>query len=272
MRVRNSRRRSDRWPGPRACRPRLLSLSPDGLRHRGEYAPGLTDAAAEDSRLRRKVSGAYNLTMKPVIGRVLAIPLLVLLSPVLIAISLAVVVDSGFPVFYRGERGGWRGKPFRIYKFRTMVRDADRIGGGTTALSDPRITRVGALLRKRKLDEFPQLINIVRGDMCFVGPRPELPSYTSQYAGFEKYILQVRPGITDFSSIEYINLDEVVGGEDADAVYEREVLRHKNELRIKYVAEMSPLTDLCLFVATVIRAAGGFVPQSGGRRAAHGDY
>lgn len=229
-----------------------------------------TDQAAEELRLRRKTSGAYNLTVKPVIGRLLAIPMLVVLSPVLFVISLAVVLDSGFPVFYRGERGGWRGKPFRIYKFRTMVRNADRIGGGTTALADPRITGVGALLRKTKLDEFPQLINIVRGEMCFVGPRPELLRYTDQYSGLEEFILQVRPGITDFSSIEYINLDEVVGGADADAVYEREVLRHKNELRIKYVAEMSPLTDLRLFLVTVMRAAKGFARQFAGRRAAHG--
>ncbi len=222
--------------------------------------------------LRRKTSGAYNLTVKPIIGRLLAIPLLLVLSPLLVVISLAVVVDSGFPVFYRGERGGWRGNPFRIYKFRTMVRDADRIGGGTTALSDPRITRVGALLRKTKLDEFPQLINIIRGDMCFVGPRPELLRYTSQYAGLEEFIKQVRPGVTDFSSIEYINLDEVVGGEDADAVYEREVLRHKNELRIKYVAEMSPLTDLRLFAVTVARATKGFARHLRGRRLADGDH
>lgn len=221
--------------------------------------------------LRRKTSGSYNLTVKPVIGRVLAIPLLLILSPLLAVISLAVVVDTGFPIFYRGERGGWCGNPFRIYKFRTMVRDADRIGGGTTALSDPRITRVGALLRRTKLDEFPQLINIIRGDMCFVGPRPELLRYTSQYAGLEEFILQVRPGITDFSSIEYINLDEVVGGADADAVYERDVLRHKNALRIKYVAEMSPLTDLRLFAVTAARAIKGFARHLRGRRATDGD-
>lgn len=228
--------------------------------------------SVEEIWLRRKVRGVYNLTMKPTIGRFLAIPLLLLLSPVFFIISVAVVVDGGFPVFYRGERGGWRGRPFRIYKFRTMVRGADQIGGGTTALSDPRITRVGALLRKTKLDEFPQLINIIRGDMCFVGPRPELLRYTSKYAALEEFILQVRPGITDFSSIEYISLDEVVGGKDADAVYEREVLRHKNELRIKYVAEMSPWTDLRLFALTVACAAKGFARQLRGRRADDGDH
>lgn len=207
-----------------------------------------------DQRLLRKVSGTYNIRAKRVIGLALAVPLLVVLSPVLAAISVAIVLDSGFPVLYRGERSGLHGEPFRIFKFRTMVRNAEQLGGGTTALGDPRITRVGAILRKTKLDEFPQLINVIRGDMCFVGPRPELVRYTSQYSGLEKYILEVRPGITDFSSIQYINLDEVVGSEKADDVYEREVLQRKNQLRIQYVEQMSPATDLRLFVTTVIRA------------------
>lgn len=204
--------------------------------------------------MRRKVAGRYNLRAKRAIGVVMATPLLIALSPVLAAISAAIIVDSGLPVLYRGERGGLGGRPFRIYKFRTMVRDADRTGGGTTALGDPRITRIGAFLRKTKLDEFPQLLNIIRGEMCFVGPRPELLRYTSQYAGLETYILKVRPGITDFSSIEYINLDEIVGGGDADEAYEQKVLRHKNRLRIAYVEQMSPWTDARLFVKTVARA------------------
>ena len=182
---------------------------------------------------------------------------MVVFAPVMLIVSLAVAVDSGLPIFYRGERGGFRGRPFHILKFRSMVADAELVGGGTTALGDPRITRVGAFLRKTKLDEFPQLLNVIRGEMCFIGPRPELLRYTSQYSGDEKYILEVRPGITDFSSVQYINLAEVVGAHDADAVYEREVLRHKNRLRIQYVAKMSPATDLRLFVTTVWRAGLG---------------
>lgn len=210
------------------------------------------DALAE--LLQTQTSSAYNLYVKRAVGVTLAIPLLVVLSPALAAIAAAVVADSGLPVFYRGERGGFRGQPFRIFKFRTMVRNADRIGGGTTALGDPRITRVGGFLRKTKLDEFPQLLNVVRGEMCFVGPRPELLRYTSQYSGLERYILEVRPGITDFSSIEYINLDEIVGGDDADEVYEQKVLQHKNHLRLEYVQQMSPWTDARLFITTVVRA------------------
>lgn len=216
------------------------------------------NASTNEQTLQRKVSGTYNTAFKPMIGLFMAIPLFVLLLPVLAVISIAIVIDSGFPIVYKGERGGLNGKTFRIYKFRTMVKNAEKVGGGTTALSDPRITKVGALLRKTKMDEFPQLLNIIRGEMCFIGPRPELVQYTSQYEGLEEYILRVRPGITDFSSVEYINLDEVVGGEDADAVYEREVLHHKNQLRIKYVEQMSPVTDLRLFFVTVVHAFEGF--------------
>jgi lipopolysaccharide/colanic/teichoic acid biosynthesis glycosyltransferase len=134
-----------------------------------------------------------------------------------------------------------------------MVKNADKIGGGTTALNDSRITKIGKFLRKTKLDEIPQLINIIKGEMSFVGPRPELLRYTSQYEGLEEYILKVRPGITDFSSIEFINLDEVVGGENADEMYEKYVLKRKNFLRIRYVNEVSFLVDFKLFFNTVLR-------------------
>jgi len=230
-----------------------------------------TEGTPSEATLKRKAASFYNTQAKPVIGLVLAIPLLVLLSPVLAVIAIAIVLDSGFPIIYRGERGGLNGKPFKILKFRTMVQNAENIGGGTTALGDPRITRVGALLRKTKMDEFPQLFNIIRGDMCFIGPRPELLQYTTKYEGLETYILKVRPGITDFSSLEYIDLAEVVGGEDADDVYEREVLQHKNQLRIQYVARMSPLTDLRLFSVTVVRAFQGLFSKLLPKGAEHGN-
>lgn len=225
-----------------------------------------------EARLQRQVGGVYNHFLKRPIGLIIALPLLVVLSPVLVVIAIAIVVDSGLPVFYRGERGGFRGKPFQIFKFRTMVPDAERVGGGTTALGDPRITKIGALLRKTKLDEFPQLLNIIRGEMCFIGPRPELLQYTSSYSGLDDYILQVRPGITDFSSIEFIDLAEVVGSGDADEVYEREVLTRKNQLRVQYVAQMSPLTDLRLFVATVWRSTLGVLKLPAKKLGRRGDH
>lgn len=195
----------------------------------------------------------YNLHLKRWLGCVLAIVMFLLLWPIYFLISLIIVVEDGRPVFYRPQRGGYKEKPFRIFKFRSMVKNADKIGGGTTALNDPRITKVGNFLRKTKLDEIPQLFNIIIGNMSFIGPRPELLRYTEQYNGEEKLILQVRPGITDFSSIEFINLDEIVGQGNADEMYEKYVLKKKNLLRIKYAKEVSFTTDVTLFAKTVWR-------------------
>lgn len=198
-------------------------------------------------------NGFYNRYFKPVIGFFLALVLFLFLWPVYLLLAIAVAVESGLPVLYTPLRGGYKNKPFRIYKFRSMVKNADQIGGGTTALNDPRITKVGNFLRKTKMDEFPQLFNIMRGSMSFIGPRPELLRYTEQYDGDEKLILEVRPGITDFSSIEFINLDEIVGQGNADEMYEKHVLKKKNQLRIKYAREVSFGTDVKLFTKTVWR-------------------
>lgn len=195
--------------------------------------------------------GVYNRYVKRVIDFVLALILFVITLPILLVLSALIVADSGRPVFYRAERGGYHQKNFRIFKFRTMVQNADKIGGGTTALNDSRITRVGAFLRKTKLDEFANLISILAGNMSFIGPRPELIQYTSQYKGTETLIHEVRPGITDYSSIEFINLDEIVGGSKADEMYEEYVLPKKNKLRVKYAATVSFGTDCRLFILTV---------------------
>lgn len=197
--------------------------------------------------------GFYNRFLKPIIGFIMALMLFSILWPFYLIIALAVAIESGFPVLYSPLRGGYKQKPFQIYKFRSMVKNADKIGGGTTALYDPRITKVGNFLRKTKLDEIPQLFNILRGNMSFIGPRPELLRYTEQYEGEEKLILEVRPGITDFSSIEFINLDEIVGQGNADEMYEKYVLKKKNQLRIKYAKEVSFTTDVTLFAKTVWR-------------------
>lgn len=194
--------------------------------------------------------GFYNRFVKRIIDFTAALILLILTLPIFIVISVIIVIDSGFPVFYKPLRDGYKNKPFHIYKFRTMVKDADK-GDGTTALNDPRITRAGKYLRKLKLDEIPQLINVLNSTMSFIGPRPELLKYTKQYEGDEKLILEVRPGITDFSSIEFINLDEIVGEENPDEMYEKYVLKEKNRLRIKYAREVSAKTDAYLFLQTI---------------------
>ncbi|MBO2527426.1 MAG: sugar transferase [Clostridiales bacterium] len=198
-----------------------------------------------------KADGIYNRYIKRIIDVVLAVVFAVILSPIYLILALAVVIDTGFPVFYRAQRGGYQNKPFRIFKYRSMVKNADQIGGGTTALNDSRITKVGNFLRKTKLDEIPQLFNIITGEMSFIGPRPELLRYTSQYKDEELLIHRVRPGITDYSSIEFINLDEIVGGENADEMYEKYVLKRKNELRVQYAKTVSFSTDAKLLFITV---------------------
>lgn len=194
----------------------------------------------------------YNRFFKRIIDFIIAFFLLIAALPFFVIISLIIVIDSGFPIFYKPLRDGYKSKPFHIYKFRTMVKDADK-GDGTTALNDPRITRAGKILRKLKLDEIPQLINVLNSTMSFIGPRPELLKYTERYEGEEKLILQVRPGITDFSSIEFINLDEIVGEENPDEMYEKYVLKQKNQLRIKYAKEVSLKTDITLFTKTCLQ-------------------
>lgn len=193
---------------------------------------------------------------------------LCLLSPFMTAVALAIRADSPGPILYRGVRAGRGGVPFRILKFRTMVSDAESRGGTTTAEGDPRITRVGAFLRRYKLDELPQLINVLRGEMSLVGPRPEVLEYTEAYSEAERAILSVTPGITDYSSLEFIDLQSHVGGADADEVFRRNVLPRKNRLRLKYVEEQSVATDLKILARTLgrltARALGGGSDQQHG--------
>jgi len=181
---------------------------------------------------------------------------LVVVSPVLIGVALAVRADSDGPILYRGLRAGRGGEPFHILKFRTMTPDAERVGGTTTAADDPRITRVGAFLRRYKLDELPQLMNVLRGEMSLVGPRPEVLEYANAYTAEERDILSVTPGITDWSSLEFIDLQSHVGGDDADEVFRNEVLPRKNELRLKYVREQSLINDLRILSRTAGKLVG----------------
>lgn len=204
----------------------------------------------------------YNRYIKRMLDFIITGTALLCLWPLYLILALLIAAEDGFPVFYRADRGGYQGHPFKICKFRSMVKNADKIGGGTTALHDPRITKVGNFLRKTKLDEIPQLGQVFLGKMSLIGPRPELLKYVNQYEGEEKDILQVRPGITDFSSIEFINLDEIVGGENADEMYEKYVLKKKNELRVKYAHTVSFTTDVYILFKTlgaVFNKAFGFI-------------
>lgn len=182
---------------------------------------------------------------------------LIVLSPVMFFVAIFVKCESPGPVFYLGKRIGRYGIPFRIIKFRTMVAEADKMGGGsTTALNDPRLTRIGRFLGKYKLNELPQLINVLRGEMSIVGPRPQMKEYTKLYNDEERIILSVRPGITDYASVKFIDLEKTLGDENVDKKYFREIEPEKNRLRIKYAKENSLLVDLHIIFRTIIALFG----------------
>jgi len=206
------------------------------------------------------VSAECPLTLKRVFDVIAAGTLFLLTLPVWVIAASGIYFSSPGPVLYFGIRTGWRGRPFRILKFRTMVADAERQGGGTTALNDPRIFPFGRFLRDYKIDELPQLLNVLRGEMSLVGPRPELHKYTERYSTEERAILSVLPGITDYSSIRFSALDQVVGESDADGVFERCVLPEKNHLRLKYVRTRSFWVDVKILVLTVWCVVRKLVP------------
>jgi lipopolysaccharide/colanic/teichoic acid biosynthesis glycosyltransferase len=178
---------------------------------------------------------------------------IVVLSPVLLLVASAVKLTSDAPVFYRGVRVGLNGKTFRIFKFSTMVANAESIGGPSTALNDARLTRIGKFLRRYKLDELPQLFNVLSGEMSVVGPRPQVERYTKLYDREQQVILTVRPGLTDYASVHFINLDEILGDVNVDEKYQREIEPEKNRLRIQYVKDQSFLTDMKIIALTLLR-------------------
>lgn len=178
---------------------------------------------------------------------------LILVSPVLLIIAILIKREDGGPIFYRGVRVGRFGKLFRIFKFRTMVVNAERLGGPSTADDDPRITKVGKFIRKFKLDELPQLINVLKGEMSVVGPRPEVQTYVDMFAEEEKAILSVRPGITDWASIW--NPDEgaiLAGSPDPEKTYMEKIRPEKIKLQLKYVRERSFWVDLKIILETLV--------------------
>ena len=174
---------------------------------------------------------------------------LIVFSPLLVLAALAVLSAMGRPVLYSPQRTGKSDTLITVRKFRTM-----KLASGPTSHhsgdDDPRVTTVGRWLRKFKLDELPQLWNVLRGDMSFVGPRPESPDYTKLYKPEEKVILELRPGITDFASIEFADLGSMLSGDDPDKLYFEKVWDRKMELRMKYVQKRSFLVDLKLIFLT----------------------
>ncbi len=169
---------------------------------------------------------------------------LLVLSPLMLIAAIWIKVDSKGPIFYRGERVGKDGELFGMYKFRTMVVDADRIGPPVTYNADPRVTRVGRFLRDTKLDELPQLINVLEGEMSLVGPRPEDPSYVAYYTDEQRQVLRVKPGVTGPTQLEYRSEASMMHGPTADEEYLASIMPAKLELDLHYVRNRSLALDL----------------------------
>jgi lipopolysaccharide/colanic/teichoic acid biosynthesis glycosyltransferase len=175
---------------------------------------------------------------------------LILILPIMVLVALAVVADSGRPVLHRGWRVGRGGRIFRIVKFRTMfVAPAKR--RVITVADDPRVTRVGRLLRRTKLDELPQLVNVLRGDMSLVGPRPEHPNYVRLYSEGQRRILAVRPGITGAASVSYRDEETMLRGSDPEELYRTVIMPDKLRMELDYLDRRSLWTDLRLILATI---------------------
>jgi lipopolysaccharide/colanic/teichoic acid biosynthesis glycosyltransferase len=176
---------------------------------------------------------------------------LLLASPVMLAVAVLVKSMSAGPVFYRQERIGLAGRVFRIIKFRTMCQDAGQSGPAITSARDPRVTTVGRWLRRLKLDELPQLWNVLKGEMSLVGPRPEVPCYVESYSSAHRRVLSVRPGITDLASIAYRREEELLAGHaDLDRYYREVVLPDKLDMNLTYLDRMSFTYDLLLLART----------------------
>jgi lipopolysaccharide/colanic/teichoic acid biosynthesis glycosyltransferase len=169
---------------------------------------------------------------------------LILLCPLLLALALWVKLDSRGPVLYRGRRVGQDGRPFLMYKFRTMVQGAERRGPAVTYRDDPRITTAGRFLRRTKLDELPQLLNVLKGEMSLVGPRPEDPSYVALYTPEQRQVLSVKPGITGPTQLEYRDEASMLQGESVDEEYVTRIMPEKLKLDLEYVRQRSLALDL----------------------------
>lgn len=179
---------------------------------------------------------------------------IIILSPVFIIVSIAIKLDSKGSILFLQKRVGRYGKEFNIYKFRTMVTDAEKLGKQITVGKDNRITKVGAFLRKFKIDELPQLFNVLKGDMSLVGPRPEVPKYVSLYNEEQKKVLDVRPGITDIASLRYKDENDILGKVDnPEEYYINVIMKDKLQLNLEYIEKNNVFFDIYLIIKTIIK-------------------
>jgi lipopolysaccharide/colanic/teichoic acid biosynthesis glycosyltransferase len=177
---------------------------------------------------------------------------IVILSPFFLIIVLLMIISSGFPVFYLQTRVGLRGRDFKLFKFRTMHKDSDKKGLLTVGGRDPRVTAIGYYLRKYKLDELPQLFNVLFGTMSLVGPRPEVRKYVDMYTKEQQQVLSVKPGITDFASLEYINENELLAqSANPEQTYIQEIMPAKLALNMKYIKQQGLGVDMKIIFSTI---------------------
>ncbi len=186
------------------------------------------------------------------LSRVLGLIGIIVVSPLFLTITVAVLAGSGRPVFHKSRRVGKGGRLFYLLKFRTMVRDAPKIGPGITVAGDPRVTPIGRALRKTKMDELPQLLNVIKGDMVFVGPRPEDPGYVKHYTPEQRRLLEVTPGITSPASLHYCDESALLQGPDWESIYLNRILPHKLKIEADYLATRSLWIDTKLVLSTLL--------------------
>jgi lipopolysaccharide/colanic/teichoic acid biosynthesis glycosyltransferase len=177
---------------------------------------------------------------------------LIVFSPAWLLATYLIKREDPGPVIYKSTRVGRDGREFKMWKFRSMVQNAEKLGGPSTAADDPRLLRSGHVLRKYKLDELPQLVNVLKGDMSIVGPRPEVKHYTDMYTSAERALLSVRPGITDWASIRFRNEGEILkGAADPEQAYMEKIRPEKIRLGLEYVKHQSVKEDVAIIIATV---------------------
>lgn len=196
----------------------------------------------------------FNQGIKRIFDFLVSLIGIIVLSPVLIIVSIAIKLDSDGGVLFLQKRVGRYGKEFNIYKFRTMVTNAEKLGKQITVGNDSRITKVGGILRKFKIDELPQLFNVIKGDMSLVGPRPEVPKYVALYTKEQRKVLDVRPGITDMASLRYKDENEILGKVDnPEEYYINVIMKDKLNLNIEYIEKSNIFFDIYLIIKTVIK-------------------
>jgi len=179
---------------------------------------------------------------------------LILFSPLLLGVAYLIKKEDRGPIFYSSTRVGKFGKTFKMFKFRTMVVNADKVGGPSTADDDPRITRIGRFMRRYKLDEIPQLINVLKGEMSIVGSRPEVPFYVNMFTEEEKQILTIKPGITDWASLWDSDEGAILAGSpDPEKTYMEKIRPEKLRLQLKYVKEHSFWVDMTIIFQTFLK-------------------